>query len=60
MSILSDISLIKNVLANNSPEQIGADIGGQPTDYDLRVPKNNQPTGAQHPPFFSELVQHDK
>jgi hypothetical protein len=60
MDIRQAINTVKSVLANVSPEQIGADIGGQPTDYDLRVPKNNQPTGAQHPPFFSELTQHDK
>jgi hypothetical protein len=57
---VASVACIKSILANNSPEQIGADVGGQPTDYDLRVPKNNQPMGAQHPPFFADRTQKDK
>ena len=54
------IQVIKAVLANVSPEQIGADIGGQVTDYDLRVPVNYQPDGEQHPTFFEDKLQKDK
>jgi len=60
MDINRAVQIIQQVLANVSPEQIGADIGGQVTDYDLRVPKNNQPMGAQHPEFFADRVQKDK
>ena len=60
MTAAQSVACIKAVLANVSPEQIGADIGGQVTDYDLRVPKNNQPVGDQHPTFFAERTQKDK
>jgi len=60
MNIQYAISNIKSVLANGSPEQIGADIGGLDLNYDLRVPMNNQPVGDQHPDFFADRTQKEK
>lgn len=52
------VATIIETLANNSPEQIGADIGGQVTDYDLRVPTNKKPSGCggQHPEFWNQQL----
>jgi hypothetical protein len=52
MDIFASIGLIKKVLCNQSQDQVGADIAGEVTDYDLRLPFDRKPKGGQHPEFI--------
>ena len=54
IAVVTAIAQIKRLLANESPEQIGADIGGQVTDYDLRYQPNGNNGRGQHPEFFAD------
>ena len=50
--VVASIDEIKTVLGNQSPDQVGADIAGEVTDYDLRLPFDRQSKGGQHPEFL--------
>ena len=56
MDAQAAVDQIKEVLSNQSPEQIASDVNGMggmvAYDYDRRIPFDRQPKGAQHPEFL--------